>query len=442
MILIRISSDLFLYKNICLYYNGIVVIYMERIILHIDVNNAFLSWTAVDLLRQGFDYDIRNSYAVISGDETKRRGIVLAKSMPAKKKGIVTGETLYSARKKCPNLKVYSSNYQFYQEMSIRLMKLIYQYSPDLEQVSIDECFLDYGKVKKLYGDEVEFAHKLKNEVKEKLGFTVNIGIGNNKLCAKMASDFSKPDQVHTLYQYEVKDKMWPLSVDELFGVGRQTAPKLHQLGIHTIYDLAHADPLRLEKYFKSQAFRMMESANGVDRSLVESMASSPKGIGNETTMPHDVDDLGEINQYLLALSDNVALRLRKEGKYAHVVVVVVKDYQFRKYSHQKKLKNATNLSSEIYEASKEVFREMWNGESVRLIGVRLDQLVDNAYHQVSLFEDVGERESHTELDKTVDQLKEKFGNGVIGKASLEQNKVMRKDRIDFKDIQNGRFDD
>lgn len=405
---------------------------MERIIFHIDVNNAFLSWTAIDLINQGFAYDIRNSYAVIGGDETKRRGIVLAKSTPAKRRGVVTGETLYSARKKCPNLKVYPSNYAFYQEMSLKLMKLLYNYSPDLEQYSIDECFLDYGKVQKLYGDPVTFAYKLKDEIKEKLGFTVNIGIGNNKLCAKMASDFSKPNRVHTLFQYEVKDKMWSLDVGELFGVGKKSALKLHQLGIHTIRDLANADPLYLEKYFKNQAFRMIESANGTDRSLVVSSYEAPKGIGNETTLSRDVDDVSIVHRYLLALSENVALRLRKEGKYAHIVVVVLKDYQFRKYSHQKKLKNATNLTQEIYEASKEIFGEMWNGESVRLIGVRLDQLVDHAYHQVSLFEDVSSRETHTELDKAVDQLKERFGNQVIGKATLENSKVARKDRIDF----------
>ena len=178
---------------------------MKNIIFHIDVNNAFLSWSALDLLNQGFKYDIRNSYAVIGGDETKRRGIVLAKSNSAKKVGIVTGETLYSARKKCKVLKVYPPNYNFYQKKSKELFELLGKYTDDIEPFSIDECFLDYTKIKHFYGDEVKFAYKLKTEIKEKLGFTVNIGIANNKLCAKMASDFLKPDRVHTLYEEENK---------------------------------------------------------------------------------------------------------------------------------------------------------------------------------------------------------------------------------------------
>lgn len=196
---------------------------MDKIIFHIDVNNAFLSWTAVDLLNKGYKYDIRNSYAVIGGDELARSGIVLAKSMPAKKLGIYTSETLYSARKKCRVLKVYPPNYKLYSEMSNKLFLLLSKYSPDIEITSIDECYMDYGKVKNMYGDEIEFAYKLKQEVKDTLGFTVNIGIANNKLCAKMASDFSKPDKVHTLFEYEIEEKMYPLKIDELFGVGKKT---------------------------------------------------------------------------------------------------------------------------------------------------------------------------------------------------------------------------
>ena len=203
-----------------------------KIIMHIDVNNAFLSWTAVLYLKKGSKIDIRKTYAVIGGDEKARHGIVLAKSMPAKKRGVVTAETLFSAKKKCPTLKVYPPDYNFYKKMSDSMLDLIRTYSPDIEQMSIDECFLDYTPVKNLYGDEVKFAYKLKKEIYDKLGFTVNIGIANNKLCAKMASDFSKPYKVHTLFDSEVKEKMWPLKVDDLFGIGKKTAQKLHNLNI------------------------------------------------------------------------------------------------------------------------------------------------------------------------------------------------------------------
>lgn len=399
---------------------------MERIIFHIDVNNAFLSWSAIDLLNKGYKYDIRNSYAVIGGDEEARHGIVLAKSNAAKKMGIKTAETLYSARKKCPALRVYPSNYSFYAEMSRKLFELLSRYSPDIEVASIDECYLDYGKVKNLYGDEYEFAKKIQKEIYDTLGFTVNIGIANNKLCAKMASDFSKPYKIHTLYKEEIEEKMWPLPVDELFGIGKKTAPKLHQLGIHTIYDLAHFDSKKLEYYFKNQAIHMIHLANGMDDSPVVSEASSPESIGNEITLDKDISNRVELCNCLLGLSENVALRLRRQKKYAYVIAVILKDKYFRRTSHQKKLKNATNITSEIYQVACEILNEM-EYDSVRLIGIRLDQLGDISNHQVSLFEDIKEREEHSELDQTVDELKSKFGIYVIKKASLMEQKIDKK---------------
>lgn len=399
---------------------------MERIIFHIDVNNAFLSWSAIDLLNKGYQYDIRNSYAVIGGDEQMRKGIVLAKSNAAKKMGIVTAETLYSARKKCPVLRVYPANYPFYMEMSQKLFLLLSKYSPDIEVASIDECYLDYGKVKNLYGDEYEFAKKIQKEIYDTLGFTVNIGIANNKLCAKMASDFSKPYKIHTLYQNEIEEKMWPLSVDELYGIGKKTAPKLHQIHIHTIGDLAQYESKKLQKIFKNQATVMIQLARGIDHSEVMSEVSIPKGIGNEITLEKDVFTRQELYGYLLGLSENVALRLRRQKKYAHVVVVTLKDHYFKRTSHQKKLINATNITSEIYEIACQILGEM-EFESVRLIGIRLDHLTEESNHQVSLFEDIKEREEISELDQTVDELKSKFGISVIKRASLLEKKVDKK---------------
>ena len=343
--------------------------------MHIDVNNAFLSWTAILYLKNGSKTDIRKTYAVIGGDEKARHGIVLAKSMPAKKKGVVTAETLFQAKKKCPNLKVYPPDYNFYKKMSDRMLDLIRSYSPDIEQMSIDECFLDYTPVKHLYGNEIDFAYKLKKEIYDKLGFTVNIGIGNNKLCAKMASDFSKPYKVHTLFENEIDKKMWPLKVDDLFGIGKKTAIKLHNLNINTIYDLAHADSSFLYKYFKNQAFDMIDSAKGKGSDLVISEESQPKGIGNETTLNRNIFSKEELEPYLLALSENVAIRLRKQKKYASVVVVTLKDRFFRRFSHQKKLVNATNLTEEIYNTALDILSEMNIEDGIRLIVVRLDRL-------------------------------------------------------------------
>ena len=399
---------------------------MKRIVMHIDVNNAFLSWTAIDLLNHGSKYDIRNSYAVIGGDEEARRGIVLAKSMPAKKMGVVTAETLYSARKKCPSLRVYPPNYKWYQFMSNSLFELLKEYTPDIEIVSIDECYLEYTNVMKLYGDPIEFAKKIQKEINEKLKFTVNIGIAENKLCAKMASDFLKPNKIHTLFSDEIKEKMWPLPINKLFGIGKQTSKKLIALNIKTIADLANADPDFLYKHFKNQALRMIEIANGIDNGLVDSSVSAPKGISNSTTLSHDVTNREELEKIIIAIADNVSLALRKEGKYARVVAVMLKDNFFKTTSHQKKLKNATDLTLEIRKTALELFREMYHGEAIRLVGVRLDQLTDVLQHQVSLFENVEKREENKKLDETIDILKERFGNNII-KNGIQKENIKRK---------------
>ena len=397
---------------------------MEKIIFHIDVNNAFLSWTAVQLLEKGYKYDIRDSYAVIGTDPKMRKGIVLAKSMPCKKMGIYTSMTLYEASKKCRVLKVYPPDYKYYSKMSHSLFELLGKYTPDIEIASIDECYLDYGKVKKLYGDELEFAKKIQKEIYDKLKFTVNIGIANSKLCAKMASDFTKPNKIHTLYDYEIKDKMYPLPVSELFMIGKKTSDKLTNLGIKTIGDLANASYDMLYKYFKNQASFLINQAQGIDESVVDSSIYEPKGISNEITLEHDIKDKDKLYPYLMNLSDSLAIRLRSQGKYAYVVCVILKDNYFKRKSHQQKLVNPTNNTSEIYALAKGILDEMWNDDCIRLIGLRLDKLVSTVNYQGSLFD---EAKSDDKVDKVVDSLKKKFGNRIINKASLINDKEKRK---------------
>lgn len=402
---------------------------MERIIFHIDVNNAFLSWTAIDLLNKGSKYDIRNSYAVIGGDETARRGIVLAKSMPAKKCGIYTSETLYSARKKCPALRIFPPNYKWYQEMSGRLFRLLSEYTNDIEVFSIDECSLDYGKVKHLYGDEVKFAYALKDRIKKELGFTVNIGVANNKLCAKMASDFTKPDKVHTLFQHEIEGKMFPLPINELFGVGKKSSEKLRLLHIDTIGDLAHTSVGLLYPYFKNQSEHLIRIANGIDDSPVNPDQEENKGISSTTTLSHDVTSKSELYMILNIIVENITLTLRRQNRYASVVAVILKDQYFRSYTHQRKLNNATNLTAEVFQISKELLDECWKGEAIRLIGVRLNHLTKESKHQVSLFDSIEQREHDLILEKTVDQLKEKFGGKIVHNASLKDHAFLKNNK-------------
>lgn len=398
-----------------------------NIIMHIDVNNAFLSWTAVYMLNHGYKEDIRYQEAVIGGDEKARRGIVLAKSMVAKARGVKTAETLREAKRKCKELHVYPPNYKWYRYMSNKLFYLIKSYIPDIEILSIDECFADYGKVKNIYGDEIKFAYKLKKEIKEKLGFTVNIGIANNKLCAKMASDFLKPDRVHTLYQHEIESKMYPLAIDKLYGVGKKTAIKLKELGINNIGDLANSDVNKLSVYFKNQASKLIDSAKGISDSII-TVKNRDTSISNSTTLSYNLNDITDIYNVLQPLVENVCITLRKKKKYASVVGVSLKDKFFKTRSHQQKLLNATDNTDKIYEVSKKLAKELYKDDSIRLVGVSLSKLSDNNNYQISLFEDFNNKSNQDSLDKIIDKLKMTYGSKIINKASLINNNIHKKD--------------
>ncbi len=387
---------------------------MERIIFHIDVNNAFLSWTAVDMLKRGSKLDIRTIPAVIGGDESKRHGVVLAKSNIAKQFGIKTGEPIYFARKKCSNLQVFESNHKMYREYSNRLYELFKEYTNIIERFSIDECFLDMTNFIGKNENYLSIAKEISTRIKEELGFTVNIGIAHNKLLAKMASDFEKPDKIHTLWTDEIKTKMWPLTVSELLMVGRKSLPKLEKMGIRTIGDLANYNKEVLYKTFGKFGKTIWEYANGIDNSPVNYIEEKPKGIGNSITVPQDLTNINEINKILLNLTEQVTYRLRKENMIANVVNVQIKDSNFRVYSHQRKLDTATSSTKIIYEQAKKLMQELYSkGTRVRLIGVRVDDLLDERDKQISLF-DNKQNEKQEKLDETLDKLKDKYGINFI----------------------------
>lgn len=403
---------------------------MQKQILHVDVNNAFLSWTAVDMLKQGSNIDIREIPSVIGGDESRRAGIVLAKSPKAKMFGISTGETLYQARMKCPRLKVYPGNYKMYKQYSEKLYQLLLQYTDKIERFSIDECFLDMTNT--LLGDTLlNKAYEINKRVKKELGFTVNVGVAHNKLLAKMASDFTKPDRVHTLFEEEIPSKMWPLPVSDLLMLGRKTIPKLYNMRIKTIGDLAKTDKTLMIKKFGKHGLMMWEYANGIDNSEVNYKFEKPKGIGNSTTLPVDISDIPKLEEVLLALTEQVTYRLRKYGLLANVVNVQLRTKDFEDKTHQRKLVQATSSTKDIYIQAKELLHEMYKiGTPIRLIGMRVDNLIEKDELQLSFFNQEN-TEKQDKIDKVVDELKQKYGYNTITRAG----KLHSEEKIKLKDV-------
>lgn len=407
---------------------------MEREILHVDVNNAFLSWTAVEKLKNGETLDIRTIPAIIGGDEAQRKGIVLAKSNIAKQFGIQTGEPIFFARKKCPNIQIFQSDFNVYRKYSNALYNLLMEYTDKIERYSIDECFLDLTgyipKPRKL----IDIAYEISKRAREELGFTVNIGVAPNKLLAKMASDFEKPNKVHTLYQEEIETKMWKLPVAELFMVGRRSLPKLQKMGIKTIGDLAKSDEKLLIKNFGKYGKMIWEYSNGIDNEEVNYIKEKPKNIGNSITLPYDYNDIEKIEEVLLALVEQVSYRLRNQEMFANVVNVQIKTNEFKVFSHQRKLDFATDSTKIIGKEAKKLLTEIYNNTPIRLIGVNVSGLVEKEERQISLFENV-ENEKQKKIDSVLDNIKEKYGYEAItraGKMQIDKN-------IKFKEENSGK---
>lgn len=361
---------------------------MSRIIFHIDVNSAYLSWTAVERLAQGEPLDIRTVPSIIGGDSASRHGIVLAKSVPAKAFGIQTGEPVANALRKCPTLLILPPNHHMYHEKSRLLMERLHTYTDDIEQLSVDECFLDFTPIASRYSSPLSAAQIMKDDIKNRFGFTVNIGIAPNKLLAKMASDFTKPDRIHTLYPEEIPSKMWPLPVEELYMVGRSSASRLHALGIRTIGELAATDVEYLKQEFKSHGQLMWEYANGIGDDQVHSTEREAKGIGNSTTLAADVTAEKDALAVLLSLAESVSGRLRKAQLLAQSITVEIKYSDFTSCSHQGALLSATNTTNAIYDMACLLFRRLWNGAPIRLLGIRSTKLLSgSAPVQLSLFD-------------------------------------------------------
>ena len=391
---------------------------MQRLIFHVDVNSAFLSWEATKRVKQGLP-DLREIPSCIGGDPKKRTGIVVAKSIPAKKYGVQTGEPVGLALQKCPNLVCVPSDFALYDRCSKAFKSICASYAPVMESFSIDEVFLDMTGTGQIYPDPIATACEIKDRIYRELGFTVNVGISTNKLLAKMASDFEKPNKVHTLYPEEVPQKMWPLPVRDLLFLGKASEKKLIQNGIHTIGDLAQANEKEIQMLLgEKSGHQLYLSANGIDDSPVKAQRDEAKGISVETTFDEDIVSYEQIFPILLSQCDIVAARMRREGKKCNCVAVSFRTLEFKNKSHQRKLENPTDVTDEIYQNVKRLFQESWSGQPLRLIGVALTGLTEDSFVQMSLFEDPKKREQQKKLDEAMDNIRKKFGNDKISRAS------------------------
>lgn len=348
---------------------------MRRLIYHIDVNSAYLSWEATEQRKNGAAQDIREIPSIIGGDTSQRKGVVLAKSLPAKSFGIRTGEPVADALKKCPFLQSFPPNFSLYKKYSQQFMAVLKKYAPVVEQVSIDEAYLDMSGLHYFYENEREAAQCIQKEIREELGFTVNVGISSNKLLAKMASDFEKPDKIHTLFPEEIEEKMWPLPIRELFFTGVSAANKLNALGIKTIGDLALSDKLFIQSHLKSHGETLWNYANGIDESPVKAVRDEPKGYGNSITLGKDVTEYGQAVRVLRTLSETVARRLRQDNLFTQTIDVEIKDCHFHKKSHQQNLGYSTNTTDDLYQNSCQLLQEFWDGTPLRLLGIRCTKL-------------------------------------------------------------------
>lgn len=413
---------------------------MDKVIFHIDVNSAFLSWESVyrltkgkgicadkdvyELSREFVDsegrtVDLRNIPSAVGGDMASRHGVILAKSIPAKKYSVKTGESIVEAMRKCPCLLVVKPHHHIYRQYSDKFIEILKEYSPNVEQVSVDEAFVDMTGTELLFGKPIDIAVKIKDRIKNELGFTVNVGISSNKLLAKMASDFKKPDLVHTLFPDEIKEKMWKLPVSDLYFVGKATAKKLSSMGIVTIGDLAKTDINILKMQLKKQGEIIWNFANGIDFTVVHSEPSKNKGYGNSTTLSFDVEDSCVAKHILLSLAETVSSRLRHDNVKISSISVGIKDNTFKTTSHQKVLTSPTDITNEIHQAACELFDEMWDGTPIRLLGIQTAKIDEGGYgRQMNLFDNT-DYEKLEKLDNAVDKIREKYGNDKVKRATF-----------------------
>lgn len=396
---------------------------MGRTILHSDMNSFYAS---VECL---YHPEVRDKPIAVAGDVEARHGIILAKNQHAKKFGIQTGEAIWQAQRKCPELVLIPPDFPKYLYFSKRARQIYADYTDQVEPFGLDECWLDVSGSVGLFGNGLTIAQEISNRIKAELGVTVSIGVSWNKIFAKLGSDYKKPDAITVFHHENYRDLIWPLPVGDLLYVGPSTERKLRNMAVFTIGDLAQVNVRYIRSALGKMADILYGFANGLDITLVAHIGdTSPiKSIGNSCTAPHDLRSEEDAKMLLTALGESVGMRLRGQGMQARTVCISIRDNELYRFERQCKLKQPTDITSEIIHAALSLLRRQYNWQRpLRSLGIKVTDLTaGRSSVQLDLFTDNRLRPKREQIDKTVDWLRGRFGNNCIQRAVILQDKAI-----------------
>lgn len=402
---------------------------MERTILHCDLNNFYAS---VECL---YNPSIRDCPVAVCGSQDLRHGIVLAKNYIAKKYKITTGEAIWQAKQKCPNLVVVNPNYSLYLRFSKEARDIYSRYTNHIEAFGIDECWIDVSESTKLYGSGEKIANEIKETIKDELGVTASIGVSFNKIFAKLGSDLKKPDAVTVISKENYRELVWKLPVGELLYVGRSTKKKLNNIGIMTIGDLAAVSPTFLRSLLGKWGDTLWAFSNGMDESevTVVDFQNTIKGIGNSMTTARDLVNNDDVKLTFYVLAESVAERLRKHNFMGKTVQVYIRDNELGSVERQAKLQNPSCISGEIATKAFDIFKKNWSWHKpIRSLGIRTTDLVTaDTYTQLCLFEDQNRRFKQEALEQSIDELRKRFGHYAIQRALFLKDKALNANPVE-----------
>lgn len=402
-------------------YFDVEMVFMERIILHADCNNYYAS---VECL---YHPEWRNRPIAVSGNPEARHGIVLAKNYPAKACGVTTGEPLWMAQQKCPDILFVPPHFDKYMEISQIVRAIFGEYTDQVEPFGLDESWMDVTGSVGLFGDGKAIADELRRRIKFELGITISVGVSYNKIFAKLGSDLRKPDATTIISNDHFREIVWPLPVSDLLYVGRATNAKLHRYGVNTIGELAQSSLPFLEKLLGKNGRTLWLFANGLDKSPVAKVGERPpvKSIGNSTTTPRDLVTDEDVKITLMALCESVSARLREYGLVCRTVQIGIRNNQLHTYERQGKLSFPNRTASNIFDKAFELYSANRPANPIRSLSVRTCQLEPQGMEQFSFFEDVSKIQRQETLESTIDTLRNRFGHFSIRKGMMYDDKAL-----------------